>query len=275
MMASNLIKPVIATDTISKPVPISSNPFTEAKTKSDHGDLLSARDVLNNALLSGNLNEADTESAKKQIATLNQTLIFSPKHYANDPFGGVYSVKPGQKLATIANEHGISWQLLLKLNGMSDPRKLRAGQTLKVLNGPMHAVVTKSKFTMDIYLGSPGEAGSMYVTTFNVGLGKDDSTPTGKWIIKDKVTHPTYYSPRGEGVINSDDPKNPLGPYWLGLTGTDGHAVGKASYGIHGTIEPDSIGKLASMGCVRLRNEEIAVVYDLLIEQKSTVLVKD
>ena len=115
----------------------------------------------------------------------------------------------------------------------------------------------------------------MYITTYGVGLGKDDSTPTGSWMIKDKVTHPTYYSPRGEGVINADDPKNPLGPYWLGLTGTDGHAVGKASYGIHGTIDPDSIGKMASMGCIRLHNEDIAMVYELLVEGKSTVLVKD
>src|SRR5262249_6622499 len=160
----------------------------------------------------------------------------------------------------IANEHDISWQLLLRLNGMSDPRKLRAGQTLKVLKGPFHAVVSKSKFTIDLYLGSPGAADSMYITTYGVGLGKDDSTPPATWAIANKVTPPTYYSPRGEGVIAADDPKNPLGTHWLGLTGTDGHAVGKASYGIHGTIEPDSIGKMSSMGCIRLRNEDVAVV---------------
>lgn len=258
--------------------PASAHPLTDAKTKADAGDLLSARGTLNDALLAGS---ADAESLKKQIAQLNQTLVFSPKHFANDPFGGVYTVKPGQKLAQIAAQHDITWQLLLRLNGLSDPRKLRAGQSLKILKGPFHAVISKSKFTMDIYLGSPptttgpADGNSLYVTTYNVGLGKDDSTPTGSWAIKDKVTHPTYYSPRGEGVINADDPKNPLGTHWLGLTGTDGHAVGKASYGIHGTIEPDSIGKMSSMGCIRLRNEDIALVYELLIETKSTVLVKD
>jgi lipoprotein-anchoring transpeptidase ErfK/SrfK len=252
--------------------PISAHPLNDAKTKADAGDLLAARKTLNDALLAGS---ADPENLKKQIAQINQTLVFSPKHFANDPYGGVYTVKPGQKLGQIANEHVITWQLLLRLNGMSDPRKLRAGQSLKVLQGPFHAVVSKSKFTLDIYLGSPNEPGSMYITTYGVGLGKDDSTPTGTWMIKDKVTHPTYYSPRGEGVIAADDPKNPLGPYWLGLTGTDGHAIGKSSYGIHGTIEPDSIGKMSSMGCIRLHNEDIALVYELLVEGKSTVIVKD
>src|SRR5439155_8707992 len=123
------------------------------KTKADAGDLLAARQTLNDALLAGNGTDAD--SIKKQIAQINQTLVFSPKHFANDPFGGVYTVKPGQKLALIANEHEISWQLLLRLNNMTDPRKLRAGQTLKVLKGPFHAVVNKSKFTLDIYLGTP------------------------------------------------------------------------------------------------------------------------
>jgi len=131
---------------------------------------------------------------------------------------------------------------------------------------------------MDIYLGGvPGDKGAMYVTTYSVGLGKDDSTPTGTWICEPgrKLTNPTYYSPRGEGVIQAGDPKNPLGKFWIGLAGTDGQAVGKTSYGIHGNIDADSIGKQASMGCIRMKNEDIAVVYEMLIEGKSDVIVKD
>ena len=77
--------------------------------------------------------------------------------------------------------------------------------------------------------------------SFPVGLGRDDSTPSGIWLVEPhkKLKDPTYYSPRGEGVIEAGDPKNPLGHRWIGLTGIDSHAVGKSSYGIHGTIEPD------------------------------------
>jgi lipoprotein-anchoring transpeptidase ErfK/SrfK len=90
-----------------------------------------------------------------------------------------------------------------------------------------------------------------------------------------KLKNPTYYSPRGEGVISADDPKNPLGEFWIGLAGVDGHAVGKQSYGIHGTIEPDSIGKQASMGCIRMRNEDVAEVFELLVEGRSNVTIRD
>jgi lipoprotein-anchoring transpeptidase ErfK/SrfK len=90
-----------------------------------------------------------------------------------------------------------------------------------------------------------------------------------------KLKNPQYHSPRGEGVIAADDPKNPLGEFWIGLTGIEGDAVGKPSYGIHGTIEPDSIGKQASLGCIRLLNEDVAIVYEMLVEGKSTVIVKE
>jgi lipoprotein-anchoring transpeptidase ErfK/SrfK len=279
--------PVVKTEVVNVPtaaplpaapvVNSSSRALEEAKTKTDSGDLLSARKTLNDALCAGSLSASDADSVRKQLAQINQTVVFSSKHFSDDPFGGNYTVKPGEKLSSIAGQHETTWELLLRLNNMSDPRKLRAGQTLKIMKGPFHAVVTKSKFTMDIYLGSPGENGSMYITTFPVGLGRDDSTPTGTWMVEPhhKIKHPTYYSPRGEGVIAAEDPKNPLGPFWIGLSGTDGHAVGRLSYGIHGTIEPDSIGKMASLGCIRMQNSDVALVFELLVEGKSTVIVRD
>ena len=138
-------------------------------------------------------------------------------------------------------------------------------------------MVSKSKFTLDIYLGTPGEPGSMFITTYGVGLGKDDSTPTGTWMAEagKKIKNPVYYSPRGEGVTDADDPKNPLGERWIGLTGIDGHAIGKSSYGIHGTIDETSIGKQESMGCIRMKNADVELVFDLVVDGKSIVVVKD
>ncbi|MGA3066545.1 MAG: LysM peptidoglycan-binding domain-containing protein [Tepidisphaeraceae bacterium] len=251
--------------------------LSDARVKLDAGDLLAARDQLNNALQSGTLSEDQAAQTKLQLSQINQTLVFSKQHFPDDPYGGVYEVKPGDSLAKIANECDTTWELLSRINGI-DPKHLRAGATIKIAQGPFFAVVDKRKFTLDIYLGAlPGEKSSMYVTTFPVGLGQDDSTPTGTWMVEihRKLKHPTYYSPRGEGVIAADDPKNPLGGFWIGLTGTEGQAVGKLSYGIHGTIDPDSIGKQSSLGCIRLRTPDIAIVFDLLVEGKSLVVVKD
>ena len=207
---------------------------------------------------------------------LNQTIVFSTRHFPDDPFGGSVTVEPGKTLGRIAmNYYSVTWEYLAQVNELTNPKRLRAGQTLKIIKGPFNAVVTKSAFTMDIWLGPPEKPGSMFITTYRVGLGQDDSTPTGTWMVEPsrKLRNPTYFSPRGQGIIEADDPKNPLGKYWIGLTGTEGQALGQLSYGIHGTIDPTSIGHMSSLGCIRLGDADIAQVFQLLVEGKSMVIV--
>jgi LysM repeat protein len=251
----------------------------QAKAKVQAGKLLEARELLNAPLVAGRLSGADADAARALLSEINQTVVFSTRKFADDRLGGTYQVLGGDRLERIGAKHAVTADLLMRLNGLSDPRRLRAGSYIKVLKGPFHAVVNKSAFRLDLYLGGvPGSesaADATYVTSYPVGLGKDDSTPLGKWRVEPdrKVKNPVYYSPRGEGVIEADDPANPLGEYWIGLGGIEGDAVGKESYGIHGTIDPSSIGRMESMGCIRLKNEDVAVVFSALIEGKSTVLV--
>jgi LysM repeat protein len=252
---------------------------SDARAKMQAGKLLEARDLVNRPLVSGSLKGADADAARALLSEINQTVAFSTRKFADDRFGGTCKIESGDRLERIGARYGVTADMLLRINGLRDARRLRAGAYIKVLKGPFHAVVSKGNFRLDLYLGGlpgPGAGDSVcYVTSFPVGLGKDDSTPLGKWQVEPdrKVKNPEYYSPRGEGVIEADDPKNPLGEFWIGLAGLDGDAVGKESYGIHGTIEPDSIGKQASMGCIRLRNDDIAVVFSALVEGKSTVQV--
>jgi LysM repeat protein len=245
-----------------------------AKLKAE--EFLAGRKIFNNALLSGTLGPNQTATVKQLLSQANQTIVFSTRHFPDDPYGGTVTVQSGQTLAKIAQTYAVPWQFLLQINGLSNPKYLRADQTLKIIKGPFNAVVTKSAFTMDIWLGTPEQQGSMYITTYRVGLGQDDSTPTGTWMVEPsrKLRNPTYFSPRGQGIIEADDPKNPLGKYWIGLTGTEGQAVGKMSYGIHGTIDPSSIGHMSSLGCIRLGDADIAQVFAMLVEGKSVVIVR-
>jgi lipoprotein-anchoring transpeptidase ErfK/SrfK len=250
--------------------------LADAQTKLDNGKFLEARGELNDALQSGSLSDSQVTNVKAMLSQIGQTVVFGPRRFPDDEFGGVYVVQPGDSLAKIALQHDISWEMLGRINNI-DARHLRAGATIKLVEGPFFAVVSKKKFEMDLYLGGlPGEKSAMFVTSYSVGLGRDDSTPLGTWMVEPhrKLKHPTYYSPRGEGVIAADDPKNPLGGYWIGLTGTEGQAVGKMSYGIHGTIDPDSIGKQSSMGCIRMGKDDIPVVFDMMVEGKSMVVVQ-
>lgn len=248
----------------------------EANATRETGDLVTARDRVNAAIANGTVSGSDLADAKAFVAELNAKIILGPQKFAADPYNKLWKVEPGTALSKLCKRFDVTAELLCRVNGLSSPNKLKAGVTIKAIQGPFHVVVSKSQFTADVYLGAPGGSGSMYVKTFKVGLGSDSSTPTGLWIVDaGKVTNPVYYSPRGEGVIAGDDPKNPLGERWMPLKGLEGGAVGQESYGIHGTIDPSSIGKNMSMGCIRLQHDDIVELYDLLVEGKSKVRVVD
>ena len=172
-------------------------------------------------------------------------------------FMDAYVVQQGDTLSEIAEQYKVPWRYLERLNRVSADR-VRAGAKLKVIRGPFGAVVDLSDFEITIH------SHGYYVASYKIGIGqKGQSTPLGEFKIGEKLENPTYY-PQGEPVVSADDPSNPLGEYWLSIG--DG-------YGIHGTIEPNSIGKAASKGCIRMLSADIEQVFDMLSEG-STVLIR-
>ncbi|ACV61153.1 ErfK/YbiS/YcfS/YnhG family protein [Desulfofarcimen acetoxidans DSM 771] len=64
-------------------------------------------------------------------------------------------------------------------------------------------------------------------------------TPTGNYSVVNKIINP--------GGM--------LGTRWLGLN------IPGGVYGIHGTNNPDSIGKAVSNGCIRMQNQDIEEIF--------------
>ncbi|MFH0983320.1 MAG: L,D-transpeptidase family protein [Planctomycetota bacterium] len=233
----------------------------------NRGEVIDARAKLSEALAL-QLPQEDRVKTRAALSKLADQTLFSPAVTPNDPFASTYVVKTGDSLVKIAKEYAVTAELLARVNNLADRNMIRIGQRLKVLHGPFHAVIDLKGYDMDVFLQNT------FVKHFKVGLGESNSTPTGKWRVQNKLINPTYYPPRGGDIIAADDPKNPLGERWIGLHGLEGEAVGQERYGIHGTIEPESIGKNLSLGCVRLYNEDVELLFDLLVEEKSTVLVR-
>lgn len=194
--------------------------------------------------------EARPELMEDLEATARRIYFLPQPHYM-DP----YVVQPGDNLESIAEQYDISWQYLARLNRITDARRLRAGQTLKVIRGPFTAVVDLSDYELTIH------AHGYFVYRFPIGIGRDGSTPEGTFVVEEKLVNPTYYGP--DGVIEADDELNPLGERWI--------SIGD-SYGIHGTIDPESIGRSESRGCIRMHNQDVAIVYDLLTPGSEVII---
>lgn len=186
-----------------------------------------------------------------ELERLAREIYFSPeKHYFP-----AHTVQPGGQLRLIARNYDVSWEYLSNLN-RTKPERIRAGQKLKVIQGPLNAVVDLNDYRITIH------AHGYYVCSFPIGTGKDGATPTGNYSVLNKEQNPTYYG--SEKVISRNDPLNPLGEHWIDLGN---------GYGIHGTINPASIGQSLSKGCIRMNNADVAQVYDLLTT-KSTVTIR-
>jgi L,D-transpeptidase ErfK/SrfK len=94
---------------------------------------------------------------------------------------------------------------------------------------------------------------------FTVAVGKKGwETPTGRFQVRELVRDPVWKSP-WTGRTATPGPNSPLGERWIGFW-TDG----KNSIGFHGTPTVNSLGRAASHGCVRMRNQDVKVLFDLV-----------
>ena len=240
------------------------------------------RAMLSKALLSGKLGEATANTVRAKLEALADEMIFSREVFDGDPYTAQYTFLQGEVLAKVERKltlH-VPTQILLKINRIGAGKDIRYGQTLKVINGPFHAIVDKGDFNMDIFLHRDG-FDPAFVKRLRVGLGKNGSTPVGMWRVKlgSKRDHAPWFPPPGaeaQRSIQWGEPGYPLGKmgYWIGLEGTEDATRTHEGYGIHGTNDPASIGKASSLGCIRLADPDIELVFFLLYEKWSTVRVR-
>lgn len=244
----------------------------------NQNDRVAARRLLSRTLNTPNLSERDAQLLRNELTEINNVLVFGPVVAPNDPMCEEYTIQSGDSLSRIARRRELTthWKLIQRVNRISNPSRIRLGQTLKLVRGPFHAIVHKHDHRMDIYHGAPNNPNDwVYIRSFNVGLGEDNGTPVGVFTIStNKLENPGWVNPRDPSERYSpDDPRNPIGEYWLGFDGV-GEYASLTGYGIHGTIDPESIGDNRSMGCVRLADEDIALVYELLGERVSVVEIR-
>jgi len=95
----------------------------------------------------------------------------------------------------------------------------------------------------------------MVMKEYAIGTGEYQKTPLGDFKIRDKIVDPPWKT------IPYGDPRNVLGTRWMGLV-NEGDTV--RGYGIHGTWEPETIGKSVSQGCIRMNNEDVEELFKIV-----------
>ncbi len=256
--------------------------YQQGQKLADTGKLVEARTVLSEALFTNKLPPAKAASTRKLLTSLAENTLFSTAFNRDDPYLSRYTVKVGDKLSRVERqmELHVPTQIICKINRIDNPNMIRAGHTLKVIKGPFHAVISLSNFTMDIYLHRKGLP-YIFIKRLPVGVGKKGFTPMGSWRVQvgKKMVKPAWNAPVNSGrrgTILYGQPGYAFGKkgLWIGLEGTDEKTRPLKGYGLHSTDEPSSIGKQVSLGCIRLRDNDMELVFSLLYEKWSTVTIK-
>jgi L,D-transpeptidase ErfK/SrfK len=202
--------------------------------------------------------------------------VFSLIALAGDPLplsrqvaGGdsEYIVQPGDILISIGARFGIPPTLLARDNAISCASLIHPRQHLRIHNPHIVPALLDDGILINIpqrmlFQFSQGRL----LAAFPVGLGKPSwPTPAGEFKIVSRVKNKAWKVPksiqeemRRENKIVLEEvppgPDNPLGTHWLGLS--------IWGYGIHGTIAPSSVYHFRSHGCIRLRPDDIAELFD-------------
>ncbi len=197
---------------------------------------------------------SELEAAFTASGELHRSLVTSAA--APDALVMRHRFKSGENLWTL--RHGpwktagisVASGFVLRVNGLTDARRIRAGQTLRIPRESLSLLIRKDRFEATLLLGgSP-------VARFPVGLGTDDCTPAGHFKIETKLRKPTWFF--NGRLIPYGDPKNVIGTRWMGFSDTES----AQGIGIHGTSDESTVGTAASLGCIRMRQVDVESLFE-------------
>jgi lipoprotein-anchoring transpeptidase ErfK/SrfK len=215
-------------------------------------DLVTARARLL-ALLGAGPDDAARRHIERRLGTVNIKLVLTPRQM---PEKVEYVVKRGDSVERIARRLGTTIESIQIANGIKNVNLIKAGDRLRVLKAVF--AITASKGRNDLVLTMNGAFFKRYAT----GTGQFGKTPTGTFVIRDKIAEPVWWRPDGK-EIPYGAPDNILGTHWLSLRAT-GATEDVRGYGIHGTWDDSSIGKASSAGCLRMHNSDVEELFTLV-----------
>lgn len=185
--------------------------------------------------------------------------------------GGLqYTSSPGTPIPDVAHTYNLGQNALIAANpGVVENGRMPNGtvtvptEFLLPPGARQGIVVNLPEMRMYYY-----PKGSNVVMTFPIGIGKIGKTiPIRNTSITRKVVNPSWTPPedirefnREQGIelprVMGPGPDNPLGPYAIYMT--------IPTYLIHSTIFPESIGRRASFGCLRMNEDDIKQFFPLV-----------
>ncbi len=203
--------------------------------------------------------DAQAKALVEELYGKHRSLV---RQVAFNPANGVralqYRVAAGDSLDKIAARYRKSHDLQLDgrsiatINRIRDPRSLQKDQLLRIPTDRIHVVVEKKSFLTGVYLGTD------LVRLYWCSHGKPGhETPVTSFLVSEKIAKPDWFFAGQQIPYGAKE--NPLGTHFVKFKHDS-----FSGFGIHGTTEPDRMMEEVSLGCIRLRNEDIDEFFRLV-----------
>ncbi len=217
--------------------------FYQAEQLVKDGQLFEAKEVYRK-IMTEHSDYDDMASVEKNLNTINAQILFSN---VAAPHVVIHEVQPGDTLGKIAKKYNTTIDLIQMRNNIKG-NVIRPAQKLSIWTGNLNIFVDKSQNILML------KDGDEVLKIYTVSTGENNSTPVGEFTITTKLINPVWFN-KGI-VVPPESPQNVLGTRWLGFD--------VQGYGIHGTVEPETIGQQVTAGCVRMINEQVEELYNIV-----------
>lgn len=205
------------------------------------------------------------------LSTMNAYAVSYPVPPENQALIGQVqygAVESGDTVVTVSQRYDVGFNAIEKANpNINMNKSLPAGTTVKIptqhlLPNQAREGIVVNLPEMRMYYYVPGTTN---VVTYPIGIGKIGKTiPIANAKITRKAKDPVWVPPEdirefnlSQGVVLPQvmpaGPENPLGKYAIYMS--------IPTYLIHSTIYPESVGKRASFGCLRMYQTDIETFF--------------
>ena len=220
-----------------------------------------------------NLSYKKAEQAKaKQMSYRSNGEFMSERYHTDVPYlielnssSNIYNLKPRETII-VPNVKAFEIE---NLTGAVFKEDEALSQRHAVIDTKLNQVRIYEANLRALVVADPEAPASVanhsLIAAFPITPGKPQFIRYGKWEMRNAVELPVWRydqqlldtGKRGKNSLNiPGGPNNPVGVLWCGLS--------KPGIGMHGTSNPETIGRSRSAGCIRLANWDIVRIPGML-----------